>query len=809
MVETTLLPSTVVYTNQINTFGNFVQTFQGGANLLIVDASDVTKKFQFDVSNIATSTTRTVNIPNANSTTVQASTASAHQFATAVSAQGVVAYGQPAFTDISGTIAAGQIATGTVTWDTLGNAAGALTLANGTNATTFNQTAATNWTWANTTAATAAGATSSSPILNLNGKFFSSGVDTADTWSLKTVIAAAKSFAISNISETVGNVVTLTISGGTFVAGETVTFTGLTTGTWLNSQNATLTTASATTLTFTDPTSHGTQASHAETGTVTQQNPLSQLVISHSGTPVPSATANVLGPAVVLPGWAGATNPNLLSSNSNTIGLLVSDSIGIALSIFSTGSLIRFYESTTTKAPIGGVTSQPTAKVMSFGTFNNSGYTTTCLGPLDNPATSLVPTLTFRANNSITAGFSSTSSNITGVTFGSIDGVIPVTGGNVVGGTITWSPISGTTAFTAVNINPIINQTSITGTIGGIEVASNVVTVAFTTVLGTAMTSGATTVTVTAGTNTSINGSGNTLTTSVNRTTVNVTNSSETAGSAVTLTVGTHAIVANDYCYISGLTVATWLNGKVVKITSVVANSTITFPDPTSHGTSASTPEGGGSVVTSYIKYSKTTGNITLTTDTGSAVQQATGNYTALKVNTTETLLGGSVTGCNLLDLQINNVSQCSMNRQGLITVYGGVATVNNGVPAEYAAIDLTAQTAAIGATLLYAVPAGAGGMYRISWSADVTTVGGSSSTLGGTNGFQVLATSPTDSVVKTFPRTSTSGVNTDSTNTTATGISGVIVVYAKASTNIQYQMDYTSSGSAMAYELHIKCERM
>ena len=46
---------------------------------------------------------------------------------------------------------------GTVTWDQIGNAAAALILANANYATTFNQTSAVAWTWANTTAATSAG----------------------------------------------------------------------------------------------------------------------------------------------------------------------------------------------------------------------------------------------------------------------------------------------------------------------------------------------------------------------------------------------------------------------------------------------------------------------------------------------------------------------------------------------------------------------------------------------------------------------------------------------------------------------------
>lgn len=147
-----------------------------------------------------------------------------------------------------------------------------------------------------------------------------------------------------------------------------------------------------------------------------------------------------------------------------------------------------------------------------------------------------------------------------------------------------------------------------------------------------------------------------------------------------------------------------------------------------------------------------------------------------------------------------------AVDNNGLSKVYGGIATVSQGQPAEYATVDLTAQTAAITATTLYAVPAGGAGMYRISWSATITTAASVSSVLGGTNGFQILYTSPTDSVVKT---TVTGNSITSAANTTATAVGGVEIVYAKLSTNIQYQYDYTSSGTAMAYELHLKIEAL
>ena len=101
--------------------------------------------------------------------------------------------------------------------------------------------------------------------------------------------------------------------------------------------------------------------------------------------------------------------------------------------------------------------------------------------------------------------------------------------------------------------------------------------------------------------------------------------------------------------------------------------------------------------------------------------------------------------------------------------------------------------------------------MYRISWVATVTQAATVSSTLGGTNGFQILYTDNDTSVVKTMPGTIVSGVDTNANNSTSTGtISGCFIANAKASTNIQYQMDYTSSGATpMQYNLHIKLEAL
>lgn len=72
----------------------------------------------------------------------------------------------------------------------------------------------------------------------------------------------------TNVSETVGNVVTLTVAANNLLQiGDQVKFTGMTAATWLNGQQATLIApTNATTLTFVDPTSHGTFASTPEVG---------------------------------------------------------------------------------------------------------------------------------------------------------------------------------------------------------------------------------------------------------------------------------------------------------------------------------------------------------------------------------------------------------------------------------------------------------------------------------------------------------------------------------------------------------------
>lgn len=125
--------------------------------------------------------------------------------------------------------------------------------------------------------------------------------------------------------------------------------------------------------------------------------------------------------------------------------------------------------------------------------------------------------------------------------------------------------------------------------------------------------------------------------------------------------------------------------------------------------------------------------------------------------------------------------------------------------PVVTAVSNLTAQSAAITATTIYAVPAAGAGLYQVSWVATVTTAATTSSVLGGTNGFQVIFTDVNDSVVKTSNPTAVSNFTTAG-NTTASSVSGTFNAYCKASTNLQYAFDYTSVGATpMQYDLSIR----
>jgi hypothetical protein len=138
----------------------------------------------------------------------------------------------------------------------------------------------------------------------------------------------------------------------------------------------------------------------------------------------------------------------------------------------------------------------------------------------------------------------------------------------------------------------------------------------------------------------------------------------------------------------------------------------------------------------------------------------------------------------------------------GPITGINGVATVANGVPAEYAQVNLVNQNANIGSATLYAVPASGAGFYRATCYAVETTADAASSTLPNIG----IGWTDSDSGVALVASTVTS---TNTANAPGAFGQGIQVFYAKASTNITYQTSNYASGTAgvMRYAVHIRLE--
>jgi hypothetical protein len=168
-----------------------------------------------------------------------------------------------------------------------------------------------------------------------------------------------------------------------------------------------------------------------------------------------------------------------------------------------------------------------------------------------------------------------------------------------------------------------------------------------------------------------------------------------------------------------------------------------------------------------------------------------------------------SSTTCNAggsLDLQ-------TLNMGGLVAQYNGISTVDNGVPSVLGHSNLTGQTAAQSGVSLY-TPA-ATGMFRVTYYAKVTTAG-TSSILGGATGFVLAYTDGTDSVAQTLTLTAANQAGSlltigtgNITNTTGTISYGTATVYAKTGVPMTYSFGYSSTGTTMQYEIHVKVEAL
>jgi hypothetical protein len=164
-----------------------------------------------------------------------------------------------------------------------------------------------------------------------------------------------------------------------------------------------------------------------------------------------------------------------------------------------------------------------------------------------------------------------------------------------------------------------------------------------------------------------------------------------------------------------------------------------------------------------------------------------------------QTMASPTVTGTAALPI---------VTQTGKTTNYNSIATVSNGIPAEYATIDLTNLTGAVSTATLYTPPSN--GFYRISAVLKITTTGTSPVagpiTITYTDGDGTVA----QSVVMLLQSTTGTAVTTTVNNSTTTGtVNGSMVLYARSIVAIQYAIAVSGTFGAGVYSAHLKCEAL
>ena len=209
-----------------------------------------------------------------------------------------------------------------------------------------------------------------------------------------------------------------------------------------------------------------------------------------------------------------------------------------------------------------------------------------------------------------------------------------------------------------------------------------------------------------------------------------------------------------------------------------------------------------------YIQVDDAAEEIYLKADGGVAILNLAGSDNLTYTNTVGTLKAVTLTANDFnfsaptLSIDYANGQSASTSTKGFLTDTDW-DTFNDKTGRIGTPVSLTGQTAAIGATTAYTLPA-SDGYYRVSFTLTLTTAATSSSQIG----FQCRYTNATDNVVKTSPNIN--DVTRTSGNSKAVAVTYTYFVHAKASTNIQYIANYSSTGATAAvYDLSVVVEKV
>lgn len=274
---------------------------------------------------------------------------------------------------------------------------------------------------------------------------------------------------------------------------------------------------------------------------------------------------------------------------------------------------------------------------------------------------------------------------------------------------------------------------------------------------------------------------------------------------AMQITESQNVIMSNNLQVLAKLVVGSGLPNAIL---TVDGDSTFSYPTPgTTRGAINIVPTVGTNDNSCAITFGAGGGGTPNDVATAGIYVQTSNSYGSRMYLCTTNSFG---TGAKQA-LQIDSLQNILLTNK--ITNYNSIATVAGGIPSEVATIDSTGLTANVAASTLYAVPASGIGMYRVSCYVVETIAGSISSTL---PNVQIVFTdndSNTSITIDSTPILGIAGIGQTgalTANTVGTASSGVIVIYVKASTTIQYQtVNYASTVAGMTYALRIKLEAL